>query len=123
MRGADFEKTFYSTFGAMLAAARRKRKISQEALAGDLGLTRTSITNIEKGRQPLQLHSLYLVAQSLSVDVKELLPSPAALKMDEPPTNLSVSNVEWLETMSLKLPKGAVTNGKGRGKVTTTTRE
>lgn len=123
MRAEDFEKTFYSTFGAMLAAARRKRKISQEALAGDLGLTRTSITNVEKGRQPLQLHSLYLIAQSLSVDVKELLPSPAALKMAEPPTNLSVSDTEWLETMSLKLPKGAVTNGKGRGKGTTTTRE
>jgi transcriptional regulator with XRE-family HTH domain len=123
VRVEDFEKTFYSTFGAMLATARRKQKISQEALAGDLGLTRTSITNIEKGRQPLQVHSLYLIAQSLSVDVKELLPSPAALEMAEPPTNLSVSDTEWLETMSLKLPKGAVKNGKGRGKGTTTTRE
>ncbi|MGA2085539.1 MAG: helix-turn-helix transcriptional regulator [Terracidiphilus sp.] len=115
VRSEDFEKTFYSTFGAMLAAARQKCRVSQEALAEELGLTRTSITNIEKGRQPLQLHSLYLVAQSLSLDVKDLLPSPAALKMAQPPTNLSVSNAEWLKTMDLKMPQGAVTNGKGRG--------
>jgi transcriptional regulator with XRE-family HTH domain len=123
VRAANFEKTFYSTFGAMLAVARRKRNISQEVLAAELGLSRTSITNIEKGRQPLQLHALYLVAQSLSIDVKDLLPSPAALKMDDPPTNLSVSNAEWLETMSLEMPKGAVTNGKSRRKIATATRE
>ncbi|MGO9338069.1 MAG: helix-turn-helix domain-containing protein [Terracidiphilus sp.] len=115
VRSKDFEKNFYSVFGAMLADARRKRRVSQEALAEELDLTRTSITNIEKGRQPIQLHSLYLVAQSLSVEVKDLLPSPAALRMVQPATNLSVSNAEWLKTMDLKMPQGAVKNGKDRG--------
>jgi transcriptional regulator with XRE-family HTH domain len=87
VRSKDFEKNFYSVFGAMLADARRKRRVSQEALAEELDLTRTSITNIEKGRQPIQLHSLYLVAQSLSVEVKDLLPSPAALRLVQPATN------------------------------------
>ena len=80
-----------------------------------MDLTRTSITNIEKGRQPIQLHSLYLVAQSLGVEVKDLLPSPDALKMVQPATNLSVSNAELLKTMDLKMPQGAVKNGKDRG--------
>lgn len=115
VRSKDFEKNFYSIFGAMLADARRKRRVSQEALAEELDLTRTSITNIEKGRQPIQLHSLYLVAQSLSVEVKDLLPSPAALRMVKPATNLSVSNAEWLNSMDLKMPQGAAKNGKDRG--------
>ncbi|MGO9318651.1 MAG: helix-turn-helix domain-containing protein [Terracidiphilus sp.] len=121
MRSEDFEKMFYSTFGAMLAEARKKRRISQEALAEGLGLTRTSITNIEKGRQPLQLHSLYLIAKLLNVDVKDLLPSPATLSMAKPPTNLSVSDADWLKTMNLKLPQGATTHVKSRGKSKTTT--
>lgn len=123
MRSKDFERTFYLTFGAMLAEARRKGGISQEALAEDLSLSRTSITNIEKGRQPLQLHSLYLIAESLNVGVKDLLPSPAALKLAQPPTNLSLGAAEWLQTMNLTMPEGATTHGKGRGKSKTATRE
>lgn len=123
MRSENFERTFYSTFGAMLAAARRKGGISQQTLAEELGLTRTSITNIEKGRQPLQLHSLYLIAGSLRVEVKDLLPSPAALKLAQPLTNLSIGTAEWLQTMNLTMPEGTTTHDKGRGKSKTTTRE
>lgn len=97
------EKTFYSTFGRMLSEARRKRHISQEMLADELGLSRTSITNIEKGRQPLQLYSLYLIARLLRMDVKDLLPSGAALGRPEQTRGLSVSRSEWLENMNVVL--------------------
>jgi DNA-binding XRE family transcriptional regulator len=55
-------------FGQLLAEKRSEAKLSQESLAKAVGLTRTSITNIERGRQPVNLHTLYL-------DVVDLLPS------------------------------------------------
>ena len=99
----DGERAFYLTFGRMLAEARRKRHISQEMLADELGLSRTSITNIEKGRQPVQLYSIYRIARLLRADVKELLPSPAVFDRPEYAQGSSVSRSEWLENMNVLL--------------------
>ncbi|MBZ5687066.1 MAG: helix-turn-helix domain-containing protein [Acidobacteriia bacterium] len=105
--GSDgYEKTFYAAFGKLLAEMRRKRGISQEMLADELGLSRTSITNIEKGRQPVQLHTLYLIARLLSIDIKELLPSQKTMDLPNEVGEVSVSRSEWLEQMNVKLPGG-----------------
>jgi transcriptional regulator with XRE-family HTH domain len=97
----DSEKAFYSAFGLMLSEIRRKKHISQEMLADELGLSRTSITNIEKGRQPVQLYSLYVIARLLGRDVKELLPSAAIFERPELAKGLNVSRSEWLQTMNV----------------------
>ena len=78
------DQLFYRQFGRLLAEARRKKGISQELLADELGLSRTSITNIEKGRQPVQLHSLYCIARLLGVELKDLLPSPQIFDIPQP---------------------------------------
>jgi DNA-binding XRE family transcriptional regulator len=91
----------------MLGEMRRKQGISQEMLADELGLSRTSITNIEKGRQPVQLHTLYIIARLLSIDIKELLPSPKVMDLPNEVGELNVSRSEWLEQMNVKLPTGA----------------
>lgn len=62
-------------FGQLLAKKRSEAKLSQESLAKAVGLTRTSITNIERGRQPVNLHTLFLIAEILGLDVVDLLPS------------------------------------------------
>jgi transcriptional regulator with XRE-family HTH domain len=77
-------------------------------LADELGLSRTSVTNIEKGRQPVQIHSLYMIARLLTVELKDLLPSPQLFEMAQHPEHLSVSRSEWLETMNVKLPGGKI---------------
>jgi transcriptional regulator with XRE-family HTH domain len=100
---SDSEKAFYSAFGLMLSEARRKKRISQEMLADELGLSRTSITNIEKGRQPVQLYSLYLIARLLRTDVKDLLPSATVFDRPEGNKGLNVSRSEWLENMNVIL--------------------
>jgi len=41
------DQLFYRQFGQLLGQVRRKKGMSQEFLADDLGLSRTSITNIE----------------------------------------------------------------------------
>jgi transcriptional regulator with XRE-family HTH domain len=64
-----------SLFGQLLAQRRAEAKLSQEALAKSVGLTRTSITNIERGRQPVNLHTLYVMADILRLEVADLLPS------------------------------------------------
>ncbi len=65
-------------FGQILAQRRLEARMSQEAFAKAIGLSRTSITNIENGRQPVNLHTLYVMAEVLRRDVNDLLPpSPA----------------------------------------------
>lgn len=64
----------YNEFGAQLKKARRSAKLTQERLADQVGLSRTSITNIEKGRQHVTLHVLFLLAGALRIKPKDLLP-------------------------------------------------
>jgi transcriptional regulator with XRE-family HTH domain len=97
------EKAFYSAFGRRLSEIRRKKHVSQEMLADELGLSRTSITNIEKGRQPVQLYSLYVIARLLGTDVKELLPSTAIFERPERGKGMNVSRSEWLQTMNVDI--------------------
>jgi transcriptional regulator with XRE-family HTH domain len=64
----------YREFGFALAAARKRKHLTQSQFAARVGLSRTSITNIECGRQPVQLHLLYLFASILRVPAQSLLP-------------------------------------------------
>lgn len=50
---------------------------TQQELADQLGLTRTSVVNIEKGRQHLAVHQLVLVADYLGCAPGDLIPSLA----------------------------------------------
>jgi len=66
---------FYEQVGARIAAARRgKRKLTQQALASMVSLSRTSIANIEKGRQNLLLHHFVDIADALQVELSDLVP-------------------------------------------------
>lgn len=54
--------------------------MSQAHLAGQVGLLRTSITNIEAGRQKAPLHVLYALCDALDVEVTDLLPAIATVR-------------------------------------------
>jgi transcriptional regulator with XRE-family HTH domain len=64
----------YLDFGRRLRMARREAQLTQEALAKRVGLSRTSITNIEQGNQHVGLHLLYELAKAVGVRPVELLP-------------------------------------------------
>lgn len=64
---------FYLQLGQRIREARRQRKFTQEKLAAAVQLTRTSITNIECGRQPVLAHHLVAFAKALGVSVESLL--------------------------------------------------
>src|SRR5258707_6534000 len=61
-------------FGLLLSRRRGDAGMSQAALAKAVGLSRTSITNIERGRQPVNIHTLYAMADILGVEIGDLLP-------------------------------------------------
>lgn len=67
----------YAELGKRVLRERQRLGISQDALGKKVGLTRTSITNLERGKQRLMVDKLVLIASELSVPVSELLPTPA----------------------------------------------
>jgi len=48
--------------------------MSQATLAREVLLTRASISNIEKGRQKILVHTLLQIASALKVTLQELVP-------------------------------------------------
>lgn len=65
----------YRVFGSRLREAREQADVTQEELARRVDLSRTSITNIEKGRQRILLHQVLNLAGALNVDPAQLMPS------------------------------------------------
>ncbi|MGW4370770.1 helix-turn-helix domain-containing protein [Nocardia takedensis] len=65
---------FYVELGTRIRNARTTKKISQQELADEVGLKRSSIANIEAGRQRSVVHLIALVGQSLSLTPDELFP-------------------------------------------------
>ena len=64
----------YTMFGSRVRALREKKNVTQEELARRVELSRTSITNIEKGRQRVLLHQVVEIADALDAKPSDLLP-------------------------------------------------
>lgn len=77
--------------------------MTQDRLGKLVGLSRTSITNIEKGRQNVSLHQLYRIAEVLEIKPEMLLPPPptpgtSKLAQRLPPgTDLEIAR--WADTL------------------------
>ncbi len=70
---------FYASLGATIRQHREASGMTQQELGAILGLSRTSITNIERGRQRLLADQLQVVSRALSV------PSDVLLRAAEQP--------------------------------------
>lgn len=60
-------------FGYKVAMARQRLGLTQEQVAQKYGSTRTSITNIESGRQSPPIDRIYELAAILQVEVRDLV--------------------------------------------------
>ena len=76
MRRIPDSERIYELVGQKVERQRREAKLSQTQLAHRCGFARGSIANIESGRQRPTLHTLWSLADALSVDMRSLLPSP-----------------------------------------------
>lgn len=63
----------YRRLGERIRAARLRAGLSQERLAGRLGLVRTSVVNIEAGRQRILFHQVKTFAAALQIKPAALL--------------------------------------------------
>ena len=79
----------YARLGSHIRSRRDQIGMTQAELASGVGLSRTSITNIERGRQPMLVHQLCALAAMLHVDVCELIResrvTPVEAKADDTP--------------------------------------
>lgn len=64
----------YRVIGDRIREARELSRMSQTALAEQLGLSRVSIVNIEKGRQRAPVHVLWQIAELLNTDLTRIIP-------------------------------------------------
>jgi transcriptional regulator with XRE-family HTH domain len=64
----------YREFGRLVKSGREALGMSQAELGGRIGLSRTSVTNIESGRQHVSLRQLIEIAQAIGRTPASLLP-------------------------------------------------
>jgi transcriptional regulator with XRE-family HTH domain len=67
----------YIEFGRLLKRRRKEANLTQDAIATKIGLVRTSVTNIEQGRQHVSLHMVFQLADAIGVRPQDLLPDRA----------------------------------------------
>lgn len=77
-----------SLFGEKLAQVRRARRVSQAELGKRVNLSRTTIANLERGSQNVQLHQMFTLARALDANPDELIPTgqelePASEQVDQ----------------------------------------
>lgn len=65
----------YEEFGNQLRNIRERLGMTQQQLADSSDFSRTSISNIESGKQRILLHQMYEFADILNVPSTELLPT------------------------------------------------
>lgn len=77
------ESDFYKLVAEKIRISRQALGISQNELSKAVGLRRTSITNIEAGRQKIQIYTLYLISEYLNIPMYSLLPSHGKQEKDK----------------------------------------
>jgi transcriptional regulator with XRE-family HTH domain len=91
--------------------ARRRRRLTQGRLAAAVSVSRTSITNIEKGRQVVPVHLLAKLAQTLNVPIGDLVPTndsvEAGSAIDLQLSTLKPAQREWAARVIARRPSGA----------------
>ena len=101
-------KLIYKELGRRLRKARKDAHLTQNAVAERVGLSRTSITNIEKGRQHIPIHTLMSLADAVGVHPEELLPDKETYSkpdildqktLKETPLKIKDVDLDWLTTV------------------------
>jgi transcriptional regulator with XRE-family HTH domain len=87
------KELLYKNVGNRIRKARESCALTQEDLARRISLTRTSVTNIEKGRQTISLYKFFEIAGALNISPSNLLPNTNEFQMvdleKELPKNLT----------------------------------
>lgn len=77
------EKAINKAFGLRLKEERDRASLTQDELAKRTGIGRTTVANIEKGRQSVSIPLLYRLASALGVSPEILLPKSVGIGVAE----------------------------------------
>lgn len=66
---------FYRELGQTIRKTRLASKLTQQALADKICISRPSLNHIEAGKQRVQVHQLIRIASVLQISIEELLTS------------------------------------------------
>ncbi|WP_396127203.1 helix-turn-helix transcriptional regulator [Edaphobacter bradus] len=70
------------SFGQKLSRIRGLRDLTQAELGSRIGVSRTTIANLEIGKQNVQLHQVFALARALNTQVQDLIPGSQDLGSD-----------------------------------------
>jgi Zn-dependent peptidase ImmA (M78 family)/transcriptional regulator with XRE-family HTH domain len=111
----------YLQIGEVIRSKRELSGLTQDELAARVGLTRTSITNIEKGRQRTQVHTLYAIAEVLRASPCDFLPpleTPTLPVINvRLPEGLQPKERVWVRSVLTLRENGATRKAKTASKV------
>lgn len=100
-----WESEFYRETGRRVRAARQAKAMRQDALAKAVGLVRTSIVNIEAGKQKVLLHTLLSMERVLGVEHLSLVPRGGRMERD-------ITTSARAKASALRLPMRCRTTGQ-----------
>lgn len=94
----------YAKFGDILRTCRQGRHMSQVELAEEVGISRSSLSNIEAGRQRVYLDQCFKFASALNLaTIDSLLPSLDVVRGETPITSKpNISSSQGLTDEELK---------------------
>jgi DNA-binding XRE family transcriptional regulator len=95
----DFDE-LYRGVGRKIRQTRENTHLSQNLLAKHLGISRTSMVNIEAGRQRAPLHLLWQIAELLETKLALLIPSPEELLAPQNRTVLDRQIMKQIEDVA-----------------------
>jgi len=82
---SDFNSVLYSMLGERIKDRREESRLSQqqlsEAVSNVYPLKRSSISNIERGRQQPPIHVLYAICNILNFDIQTILPTYSEVQL------------------------------------------
>jgi transcriptional regulator with XRE-family HTH domain len=96
------EDSLYRLFGNRVRELREEKKVTQEELGRRVELSRTSITNIEKGRQRVLLHQMVEIASALDASPRDLMPGKQEVASNQSLRPDVAKVVEMLKTQTAK---------------------
>lgn len=78
---ANFNEVLYKSLGEKIRNRRNEIGLSQTQLSDQIDkLGRTSVSNIEKGKQQSPLHVIYEICAVLDIDIHLILPTYSVIK-------------------------------------------
>ncbi|MCG8047496.1 MAG: helix-turn-helix domain-containing protein [Candidatus Thiodiazotropha endolucinida] len=90
----------YRLVGERICEARKRVGVSQAKLAKQLDMSRTSIVNIEAGRQRAPLHVLWLIAERLKTELGLLIPKESEYRDEIAPVSLDSATIAQIEQVA-----------------------